>query len=171
MSYSGDGSEGHKGPVRGVDFHRTQPIFVSGGDDRKVRLWNYNERSHNPCVHTFEGHTDYVRSVSFHKIFPWIVSASDDHTARNWQSRTRMADLVGHTNFVTCARFHTRLELVATTSMDLSVRVWDISQLKFKAHAGRMFALQKVAINVLTFPLTVISDSIAGDGHEDGLRS
>ncbi|GKT18394.1 Serine/threonine-protein kinase CBK1, partial [Aduncisulcus paluster] len=170
---SGDGSEGHKGPVRGVDFHRTQPIFVSGGDDRKVRLWNYNERSHNPCVHTFEGHTDYVRSVSFHKIFPWIVSASDDHTARiwNWQSRTRMADLVGHTNFVTCARFHPRLELVATTSMDLSVRVWDISQLKFKAHAGRMSALQKVAINVLTFPLTVISDSIAGDGHEDGLRS
>lgn len=27
----------HDGPVRGVDFHKTQPLIVSGGDDYKVR--------------------------------------------------------------------------------------------------------------------------------------
>lgn len=26
----------HEGPVRSVDFHGTQPLFVSGGDDYKV---------------------------------------------------------------------------------------------------------------------------------------
>ena len=26
----------HDGPVRGVDFHKTQPLIVSGGDDYKV---------------------------------------------------------------------------------------------------------------------------------------
>ncbi|ETV88727.1 coatomer subunit alpha [Aphanomyces astaci] len=27
----------HDGPVRGVDFHKTQPLFVSGGDDYKIK--------------------------------------------------------------------------------------------------------------------------------------
>jgi len=27
----------HDGPVRGVDFHKTQPLIVSGGDDYKVK--------------------------------------------------------------------------------------------------------------------------------------
>lgn len=31
-----DRFEEHDGPVRGVDFHKTQPMFVSGGDD----VWN-----------------------------------------------------------------------------------------------------------------------------------
>ena len=28
----------HDGPVRGVDFHAQQPIFVSGGDDYKIKV-------------------------------------------------------------------------------------------------------------------------------------
>jgi coatomer subunit alpha len=29
------------GPVRGINFHDTQPMFVSGGDDNHVKVWNY----------------------------------------------------------------------------------------------------------------------------------
>jgi coatomer protein complex subunit alpha (xenin) len=29
------------GPVRGIHFHPTMPLFVSGGDDNKIRVWNY----------------------------------------------------------------------------------------------------------------------------------
>ena len=28
----------HEGPVRGVDFHKQQPLFVSGGDDYKIKV-------------------------------------------------------------------------------------------------------------------------------------
>jgi len=28
----------HEGPVRGVFFHKTQPLFVSGGDDYKIKV-------------------------------------------------------------------------------------------------------------------------------------
>ena len=28
----------HDGPVRGVDFHSTQPLFVSGGDDYRIKV-------------------------------------------------------------------------------------------------------------------------------------
>lgn len=33
----------HDGPVRGIDFHKTQPIFVSGGDDYKIKVCSFNQ--------------------------------------------------------------------------------------------------------------------------------
>jgi len=54
----------HGGPVRGVDFHTQQPIFVSGGDDYKIKVWNYKQRK---CIFTLLGHLDYIRTTFFHK--------------------------------------------------------------------------------------------------------
>ena len=51
------------GPVRGIDFHNTQPLFVSGGDDYKIKVWNYKLRR---CLFTLVGHLDYIRTVEFH---------------------------------------------------------------------------------------------------------
>lgn len=33
----------HEGPVRGVDFHKQQPLFVSGGDDYKIKVSSIDE--------------------------------------------------------------------------------------------------------------------------------
>lgn len=55
----------HDGPVRGVHFHRSQPLFVSGGDDYKIKVWNYKLRR---CLFTLLGHLDYIRTVSFHQV-------------------------------------------------------------------------------------------------------
>ena len=30
--------EEHDGPVRGIAFHEQQPLFVSGGDDYKIKV-------------------------------------------------------------------------------------------------------------------------------------
>jgi coatomer subunit alpha len=74
------------GPVRGISFHSQQPLFVSGGDDYKIKVWNFKQRK---CLFTLLGHLDYIRTTFFHHEHPWIVSASDDQTIRiwNWQSR------------------------------------------------------------------------------------
>ena len=82
-----DRFEEHDGPVRGVDFHNTQPLFVSGGDDYKIKVWSYQSRR---CLFTLNGHLDYVRTVFFHHELPWILSCSDDQTIRiwNWQNRS-----------------------------------------------------------------------------------
>ena len=50
----------HDGPVRGVHFHPSQPLFVSGGDDYKLKVWNYKQRR---CLFTLLGHLDYIRTV------------------------------------------------------------------------------------------------------------
>ncbi|VDP04651.1 unnamed protein product [Soboliphyme baturini] len=113
----------HDGPVRGICFHPQQPIFVSGGDDYKIKVWNYKQRR---CLFTLLGHLDYVRTTFFHNQYPWIISASDDQTIRiwNWQSRNSIAILTGHNHYVMCAQFH--------PSEDLTIRLWDISGLRKK---------------------------------------
>jgi coatomer subunit alpha len=112
--------------VRGVSFHPTQPLFVSGGDDYKIKVWNYKQRK---CLFTLNGHLDYVRTVFFHHEYPWIISASDDQTIRiwNWQSRNCVTILTGHTHYVMCAQFHPKEDLIVSASLDTTVRVWDIS--------------------------------------------
>lgn len=114
------------GPVRSVAFHPNQPLFVSGGDDDKIKVWNYKEKR---CIFTLSDHLDYIRSVEFHREYPWIISGSDDYTIRiwNWQSRQCISILTGHTNYVMSAKFHPTEDLVVSASLDCTVRVWDIS--------------------------------------------
>ena len=95
-----DRFEEHDGPVRAVDFHKTQPLFVSGGDDYKIKVWSYQTRR---CLFTLNGHLDYVRTVFFHHELPWIISSSDDQTIRiwNWQNRSLSKGALGPTNATT----------------------------------------------------------------------
>lgn len=67
------------GPVRAVCFHQVQPLFVSGGDDYKIKVWNWKL---GRSLFTLTGHLDYIRTVSFHHEAPWIVSCGDDQTIR-----------------------------------------------------------------------------------------
>ena len=53
------------GPVRGICFHNQQPLFVSGGDDYKIKVWNYKQRR---CIFTLLGHLDYIRTTTFHHV-------------------------------------------------------------------------------------------------------
>ena len=135
--------------MRAVDFHQTQPLFVSGGDDFKVKVWNYKQRR---CLFTLSDHLDYIRTVQFHHEYPWILTASDDQTIRifNWQNRQCVTVLTGHNHYVMSARFHPKVgacvplsapaslltrffsqeDLVVSASLDQTVRVWDISALR-----------------------------------------
>ena len=129
-----DRFEEHEGPVRGVDFHLHEPLICSGGDDYKIKVWDYKLRR---CLFTLLGHLDYIRTVQFHPNatqFPWILSASDDQTLRLWdfQRRTCLSVLTGHNHYVMCAAFHPSEDLIVSASLDQTVRVWDTTGLRKK---------------------------------------
>jgi coatomer protein complex subunit alpha (xenin) len=136
-----DRFEEHDGPVRGVDFHKTQPLFVSGGDDYKIKVWSYQTRR---CLFTLNGHLDYVRTVFFHHELPWILSSSDDQTIRiwNWQNRSLICTMTGHNHYTMCAQFHPKEDLIVSASLDQSVRVWDISGLRKKHSAPQAMSFE-----------------------------
>jgi len=172
-----DRFEEHEGPVRGVDFHVTQPLFVSGGDDYKIKVWNYKLRR---CLFTLLGHLDYIRTVYFHKEHPWIVSASDDQTVRiwNWQNRSCLAVLTGHNHYVMCASFHPRDDLVVSASLDQTLRVWDISALSQKSvraptgeeMMGQMRGNFNAAVNSDLFGGTDAIVKYVLEGHSRGVN-
>ncbi|CAL9228610.1 unnamed protein product [Arabidopsis halleri] len=103
----------HKGPARGVHFHKSADFFVSG-----------------VAFLLFSG----VRTVLFHHEYPWILSASDDHTVRiwDWASRSCISVLKGHTRSVMCASFHPTEDLILSASLDQTVLVWDVGALRRK---------------------------------------
>lgn len=109
----------HEGPVRSVSFHPTNDIFVGGGDNQFVRIWNYNTRG---CT-KLNGHADYIRCVRFHNTEPLLLSASDDRTVKIWnfQSKKKVNTLAGHTNYVMSAD-----RWVVSVSLDQTIRVWNI---------------------------------------------
>lgn len=133
-----DRFEEHDGPVRGVDFHLHEPLIVTGGDDYKIKVWDYKLRR---CLFTLLGHLDYIRTVEFHPNatqFPWILSASDDQTLRLWDfhKRSCLSVLTGHNHYVMCAAFHPSEDLIVSASLDQTVRVWDTTGLRKKQLGG-----------------------------------
>ena len=152
---------GHDGPVRCVDFHCTQPIFVSGSDDKTIKIWNYESKK---CQYTLIGHKDYVRTVQFHKELPWIISCGDDMTIRiwNWINRQLLANATGHDHYVMSAFFHPSQDWIVSASLDSTIRIWDYSVLRKK-----FFVAGFSQFNVITMDVTMIHKL---DGHERGVN-
>jgi len=162
------------GPVRGIDFHKTQPMFVSGGDDYKIKVWSYQTRR---CLFTLSGHLDYVRTVFFHHELPWILSSSDDQTIRiwNWQNRTQICCMTGHNHYTMCAQFHPKEDLIVSASLDQSVRVWDISGLRKKhsAPTSMSFEDQMARANATQADMFGNTDAVVKfvlEGHDRGVN-
>jgi len=169
-----DRFEEHDGPVRGIDFHKTQPLFVSGADDYKIKVWSYQTRR---CLFTLNGHLDYVRTVFFHHELPWIISSSDDQTIRiwNWQNRSLICTMTGHNHYTMCAQFHPKEDLVVSASLDQSVRVWDISGLRKKHSAPTSMSFEDQAARANQNQADVFGNTDAVvkfvlEGHDRGVN-
>lgn len=80
--------EGHERGVNWVSFHPSQPLLISGGDDRLIKLWRYNDvRAWE--VDTMRGHTNNVSSVMFVAKHDLIISNSEDRSVRVWDLNKR----------------------------------------------------------------------------------
>ena len=136
-------------------------MFVSGGDDTKIKVWNYNMKK---CIFTLTGHSDYIRTVQFHHELPWILSASDDATIRVWnfQNRTLLTTTAGHEHYVMSAFFHPTQDLIVSASLDQTIRVWDYSVLRKK-----FFEAKASSIEVISLDMTV---KFRIDGHDRGVN-
>uniref|UniRef100_A0A3Q2WH70 Coatomer subunit alpha n=1 Tax=Haplochromis burtoni TaxID=8153 RepID=A0A3Q2WH70_HAPBU len=101
----------HDGPVRGIDFHKQQPLFVSGGDDYKIKVGLLTMK----IVKIYNNENEWSALISYVSYFFLLCSV-----------------LTGHNHYVMCAQFHPSEDLVVSGSLDQTVRVWDISGLRKK---------------------------------------
>lgn len=114
--------ERHHGPVKSLDWHKSKPLLISGGLDRKVYLWNLeNDR----CISSFSDARGVANCVRFAE--DAVVCASKDGMVYIWDDHD-CRTLRGHTGSVDCV--DATGKFVLSGGVDKTIRVWDL-------HTGR----------------------------------
>ncbi|MGQ0604159.1 MAG: WD40 repeat domain-containing protein, partial [Anaerolineales bacterium] len=118
---------GHPGWVGAVAFHpdASNPLFVSGGDDGTIRLWD-------PATLRLRGQLNVesgsaVRSLAFSPDGARLISGTFDGSIQVWDvaSRSLLSVLAGHDNIVWAVDFRPDGQALASVSADQTIRVWD----------------------------------------------
>lgn len=77
--------KGHRGAVNSVAFDPQSGMLASGGDDRKVKLW---EARSGKLLRTLEGHTNVIWSVAFDPRGETLASGGYDDSVKLWKARS-----------------------------------------------------------------------------------
>jgi WD40 repeat protein/serine/threonine protein kinase len=123
---------GHGNAVRSCVFSPDGQWILSGGQDKRVRLWNIQGYQEVRVLRStvFRGHADAILSARFSRDGQQIITASRDRSAVLWNATTgarlkRLAE--GHEFLATSAAFFPDGRHVATGAGDNTVRIWDIT--------------------------------------------
>jgi len=73
----------HQFAARDVDINPNNPyIFVSGGDDGKIKFWDH--KNLDKPVLTFSDHSHWIWNVKYNKFDSLVLSSSSDGTVNLW---------------------------------------------------------------------------------------
>ncbi|XP_021947114.1 autophagy-related protein 16-1 isoform X2 [Folsomia candida] len=125
VSYIFDSTEGELYTVR---WSPNGKHFLTGGADRKVKLWECT--SNGPELRAaLTGANASIMSVDFDNSANFMLASSSDYAIRVWtvdDHRLRHT-LTGHSQKVLAARFLGSSTKVASGSHDRTLKVWDLS--------------------------------------------
>ncbi|KAG6517752.1 hypothetical protein ZIOFF_021150 [Zingiber officinale] len=123
----------------GVESRLQAPIFVTGGEDRKVNLWAIGKP--NPLL-SLSGHMNSVVSVAFDSAEVLVLGGSSNGIIKLWdlEEAKIIRTLTGHRSNCTSVEFHPFGEFFASGSLDADLRIWDIRKKgcihTYKGHTG-----------------------------------
>ncbi|XP_065583646.1 coatomer subunit beta'-like [Artemia franciscana] len=120
--------DAHKNYIRCLAVHPTLPIVLSGSDDMKIKMWNWDNSW--TCQKVFDGHSHYVMQIVFNpKDNNTFASASLDKTIKIWQLASSIPNftLKGHVNYITCLDYtHAgQKPYLISGADDCLVKIWD----------------------------------------------
>uniref|UniRef100_A0A4W3HZA8 ATG16 autophagy related 16-like 1 (S. cerevisiae) n=1 Tax=Callorhinchus milii TaxID=7868 RepID=A0A4W3HZA8_CALMI len=121
--------DAHDGEVNSVKFSPASRVVVTGGTDRKVKLW---EVSLGKCElkGSLTGSNAGITSLEFDSTGAYLLAASNDFASRIWtvdDSRLRHT-LTGHSGKVLSAKFLLDNARIVSGSHDRTLKLWDLSR-------------------------------------------
>ncbi len=134
--------QGHTGPINMVAFAADSRSFISGSDDKTIKLWQV---SNARAVRTFKGHKGTVTSVMFMPNGEHFISTSADKTLKLWNisSGTELNSIkIGR---ITSTLLLPDANLILFGKIDGVISLWNVSEAKkmcqFKRHKGAIYSM------------------------------
>ncbi|XP_053991663.1 uncharacterized protein LOC128883390 [Hylaeus volcanicus] len=116
---------GHQGWVRALSVDPENQWFVSGGNDRLVKIWDLASGS---LKLSMTGHINTIRALQVSHRHPYLFSAGEDQMVKCWDLEYNkvIRHYHGHLSGIYCMALHPSLDILATGGRDAVVRVWDM---------------------------------------------
>ncbi|KAG8431266.1 hypothetical protein GDO86_019150 [Hymenochirus boettgeri] len=70
------------GAINGMDISYNTAHFVTGGDDKLVKVWDYNE---GQVSHVGTGHSGNITQLKICPLSKYIISVSTDGSIFRWR--------------------------------------------------------------------------------------
>uniref|UniRef100_UPI00358EC5A4 autophagy-related protein 16-1-like n=1 Tax=Myxine glutinosa TaxID=7769 RepID=UPI00358EC5A4 len=119
--------DAHDGEVNAARFHQSSRLLVTGGTDRKVKLWDMLAGKCE-CRGPLTGSNAGITSLDFDITGSFVLAASSDFASRIWgieDFRLRHT-LTGHSGKVLSAKFMPDGMRVVSGSHDRTLKLWDL---------------------------------------------
>ncbi|CAK64942.1 unnamed protein product (macronuclear) [Paramecium tetraurelia] len=124
----------HQGDVNCLLFSKILNQFISGSDDRTIRIWSQSEKNEWKCIQVLQGHQDWVLCLILTEDEQILFSGSRDKTIKKWTKNqdnqtyqcTQTLDL--HTDAVLGLSLNKSESFLVSSSYDKSIIVWYIKE-------------------------------------------
>jgi len=131
--------EGHSNSVQAVAASTNHPYLVTGGADRRIKLWNLDTLD---LVRTYPRQNDFITALAFSPDGKKFASATLKGEIRIWKtgSRRQSRRLRGHKGAVEGLAFSPDGKILTSAGSDGTIRIWSVRRGRtiktLASHAG-----------------------------------
>lgn len=117
----------HSNTVNSIAFSPQQKILVTGGNDGKIKIINYNNDVEDQgFLGEYSDWTGGVNTLAFSPDGKIVASGGEDGKVKLWdvKNKTQIRELSGHEKPVMSVSFSPDGKLLASGGKDFTVRIW-----------------------------------------------